>query len=80
MTKQLKNTKPSWSELGVGKKATIMLTGSLQAFLAIAAWRNLAKQPAKQVNGRKSIWAAVIAINWVGPIAYFIWGHKLPRR
>jgi len=48
----------------------------IQLALAVAAWVDLARRPADQVNGRKGLWAAVIAVNWVGPIAYFVKGRR----
>jgi hypothetical protein len=30
------------------------------------------------INGRKDVWAAVIAVNFLGPIAYFVRGRR-PR-
>ena len=29
-----------------------------------------------QVNGRKALWAAIIAVNFVGPLSYFRWGRR----
>lgn len=49
---------------------------SLQLALAATAWIDLARRPADQVNGSKVRWAAVIAINFVGPILYFTKGRK----
>ncbi|KGJ72108.1 membrane protein [Cryobacterium roopkundense] len=59
------------------KTATIMGT-AVQLTLAAAAWNDLARRPAASVRGRKAIWAGVIAVNFVGPITYFVWG-RLPR-
>jgi hypothetical protein len=69
--------KSRWSDASPGKKAIVLITGSLQFALAIAAWSDLAKRPARQVRGPKRLWAAIIAINWVGPIAYFMRGRQL---
>ncbi|WP_208104024.1 PLDc N-terminal domain-containing protein [Modestobacter roseus] len=48
----------------------------MQLSLATTAWADLATRPADQVNGSKARWAAVIAINWVGPLAWFRWGRR----
>jgi hypothetical protein len=48
--------------------------------LAVSAWADLAERPAEQVNGRKRRWAAIIAINFVGPVLYFTRGRRVPRR
>jgi hypothetical protein len=39
---------------------------------------DLARRPPASVNGRKDVWAAAIAVNFVGPLAYFAWGRR-PR-
>jgi len=41
-------------------------------------WADLATRPAARVNGRKDVWAAIIGVNFVGPIAYFARGRR-PR-
>ena len=65
-----------WTELTSGQKAAVVLLGSLQLSLAATAWSDLARRPARQVSGRKGVWAAVIAVNWIGPLAYFRWGRR----
>ncbi|RIK00885.1 MAG: hypothetical protein DCC47_22275, partial [Acidobacteria bacterium] len=35
------------------------------------AWTDLARRPADRVAGSKAKWAAIIAVNWIGPITYF---------
>ena len=65
-----------WAELTGGQRAAVLLLGSLQLSLAATAWSDLARRPARQVNGRKGLWAAVIAVNWIGPLAYFRWGRR----
>lgn len=88
MTKQTKKSKAratsrkskknqlTWSEMSAGRKAAVLVTGAVQMVLAATAWRDLAKRPAGQVRGPKGLWAAIIAVNWVGPIAYFIRGRQ----
>lgn len=68
--------KLSWSELTPGKKAGVVALGTAQLALHATAWRDLAKRPATEINGKKGIWAAIIAVNWVGPIAYFVRGRR----
>ena len=34
-------------------------------------WADLALRPAAEVNGGKGKWAAIIAVNFVGPVLYF---------
>jgi hypothetical protein len=67
-----------WNELGPRQQTALLVAASVQLSLAATAWADLATRPATQVNGRKSTWAAIIAVNFVGPIAYFTRG-RLPR-
>lgn len=65
-----------WSDLTSGQQKATIVAGVVQLSLATAAWVDLARRPAEQVNGSKGKWAAIIAINWIGPIAYFTRGRK----
>jgi len=65
-----------WSDLDTRQRFGVAVSGAIQLVLAITAWRDLAQRPAKRVNGPKGAWAAVIGINFVGPISYFIFGRK----
>jgi hypothetical protein len=65
-----------WADLTSGQRKAVIVAGAVQLSLATAAWVDLARRPAEQVNGSKGKWAAIIAINWIGPIAYFTRGRK----
>ena len=65
-----------WTELTSRQRIAVLVLGSLQLALTATAWTDLARRPDGQVNGRKSLWAAVIAINWIGPLSYFRWGRR----
>lgn len=65
-----------WSDLSTGQQRAIIAIGIVQAGLATVAWVDLARRPAEQVAGPKAAWAAAIAVNFVGPVAYFIWGRQ----
>jgi hypothetical protein len=69
--------KKKWSDLSPRQQATILALGSVQLSLAATAWADLATRKPEEVNGSKAKWAAIIAINWVGPILYFAKG-RLP--
>jgi hypothetical protein len=66
----------TWSELSERQRAVALTLASVQLSLAVTAWVDLAVRPAEQVRGRKSVWALVIAVNVVGPIAYFVRGRR----
>lgn len=65
-----------WSELTRGERAVVLALGSVQLSLAVSAWADLAARPPEEVRGRKSVWAAVIAVNIVGPTTYFLRGRR----
>lgn len=64
-----------WNDLTDPQKAAILVAASVQISLAAAAWIDLARRPPELVRGPKGAWAAAIAVNFVGPIAYFGWGR-----
>jgi hypothetical protein len=69
-----------WADLTGRQRAGIAVLGaiqvSLQVSLAATAWADLARRPAREVNGPKALWALVIAINVVGPLAYLRFGRR----
>jgi hypothetical protein len=67
--------KKKWSDIAPEQRAGIIVLGAVQLALAATAWTDLARRPASQVNGRKAVWAVVIAFNTIGPIAYFARGR-----
>jgi hypothetical protein len=66
----------TWKDLSPGQRTAVLVLGSIQLSLAATAWTDLARLPAAKVNGRKAVWAAVIAVNWIGPLAWFRWGRR----
>ena len=69
-------TKRRWKDLSTGQKVTVGVVGAAQVTLTVAAYRDLARRPAAQVNGTKLAWGLALLVNWVGPIAYFLDGRK----
>lgn len=67
-----------WRDLRPRTKAAIVVGGAVHLGLAAVAFTDLLRRPAEQVNGRKPLWAAVITVNFVGPIAYLRWGRARP--
>ena len=67
-----------WDELSASGKILMMLLIAVQVSLAVSAWTDLAERPAEQVNGSKRRWAAIIAVNFVGPMLYFTRGRRAP--
>lgn len=68
----------TWSELTTGQQVALVSLATVQIGLAAAAWTDLIRRPAEQVHGPKLAWGAVIAVNFIGPISYFVWGRERP--
>jgi len=65
-----------WADMSPAQKVGVVLLASVQLLLALSAWADLAQRPAAQVNGAKRTWAAVIAVNFIGPVLYFLRGRR----
>ena len=69
-------TAKRWSDLSAQRKAGTIVATAVQLALAAAAWTDLAKRPAEDVNGPKPMWAVIILVNFVGPLSYFVFGRR----
>jgi deazaflavin-dependent oxidoreductase (nitroreductase family) len=67
-----------WTDLTPRQRTAVSVVGAVQLSLAVAAWADLATRRPAEVNGNRTTWAAVIAVNGVGPLAWFRWGRR-PR-
>lgn len=72
------NSRRRWRDLTPSQQAAITVSAALQFGLAATAWIDLARRAPAQVRGPKWRWAALIAVNYAGPLAYFRWGRKPP--
>lgn len=63
-------------DLSAPQRAAVFFAGSVQVILAVTAWWDLVRRDATRVNGPKALWAAVIGVNFVGPVAYFLAGRR----
>jgi hypothetical protein len=65
-----------WSELTDAQRASVIIMGSIQLLLLVAALWDIRQRSATEINGSKKLWTAAVFINWIGPIAYFLFGRK----
>ncbi|MDF9276175.1 hypothetical protein P4U43_00025 [Arthrobacter sp. EH-1B-1] len=65
-----------WSDLTPAQQRAVLTAASVQLSLAATAWVDLARRPESQVNGRKSLWAVGIGLNFLAPILYFSRGIR----
>jgi hypothetical protein len=65
-----------WNDLSGTQKTALRLGGVVQVALLIAALTDIRRRPAEQIRGKKRLWTVVAFVNFVGPIAYFVFGRK----
>ncbi|KXF50416.1 hypothetical protein AXA44_19800 [Rhodococcus sp. SC4] len=70
----------TWSSLTTPQRAGLVVAAAVQLGLAVAGWLDLAKRDPREIRGSKTTWAAVIAVNFIGPIAYFRWARRTPEQ
>jgi hypothetical protein len=71
--------KRKWDELSPGTRRVVLVAGSVEAALKVAALVDLARRPAEEVRGPKWRWAvAITVVNSMGlmPLAYFRFGRR----
>ena len=68
--------KKKWADLTDGQRTGLIALIAVQLSLAISAWADLSSRNSSQVRGPKGRWAAIIAINFVGPALYFTRGRR----
>lgn len=66
----------SWKDLSSGQRTALKIAAVVQYALLGAALIDLKFRSPDRVRGSKRVWAAVSMINFVGPLAYFVWGRK----
>jgi hypothetical protein len=64
-----------WADLSPRQQTAVLVAAVIQLSLAGAAWGDLATRTPAEVNGSRSRWAVVIAVNFLGPLAWFRWGR-----
>ena len=68
-----------WSDLSPRSRRLILIGGTFEGLLKIAALVDLARRPGAEVRGSKARWAAAIVLtNSLGvvPVAYFVYGRQ----
>jgi hypothetical protein len=68
--------KRSLRDLSAPQRAVIGVLGLGQVTLLVAALVDLRRRPARKVRGDKRLWTAAAFVNYIGPIAYFVYGRK----
>lgn len=68
-----------WSELSERQRTAIIVGGTVDAALRVAALVDLARRPQRSIRGPRWLWAVALAVvNSAGvlPVAYFARGRR----
>ena len=65
-----------WSELTTGQQNAIKIAAVVQLKLLTMALWDIWHRPEEKINGDRRLWTLASFVNFVGPIAYFLFGRK----
>ncbi len=65
-----------WRDLSPRSRAALIAGAAVQLTLLAAALADLHRRSPEEVNGPRKVWAAVSFVNFVGPLAYFVFGRR----
>lgn len=69
-------TKKSWADLSTGQRIAVIILGTIQFGLLVAALWDIAHREQEEIRGDRRMWAGLVFINWFGPFAYFTIGRR----
>ena len=68
--------KKKWSDLTPTQQKAIIAGGAVEVIVTALALRDLARRPASEVRGRKSLWVLSFVVQPIGPLAYLLRGRR----
>ncbi len=68
--------KVRWADMSWSRKAGVAVLAATQIGLLVSALWDLAHRSADEIRGDRRVWAGLVFINWIGPLAYFMVGRK----
>lgn len=66
----------SWHDMTPAQRVGVVALGVVQVSLLVAALYDLRRRPEEQLRGSKKLWTGLVFIDYLGPIAYFLYGRK----
>jgi hypothetical protein len=65
-----------WSDLTTEQQTAIRIAATVQMTLLVAALWDMWRRPVEEINGDRRLWTLASFVNFVGPVAYFLFGRK----
>ena len=65
-----------WSDLTPRQQTAVCIGASVQISLLVTALWDIWHRPVEEINGDRRLWTLASFVNFVGPLAYFLFGRK----
>lgn len=65
-----------WANLTDAQRRLLIAAAATEASIKIAALIDIQRRPASQIRGPRALWRAAMAVNLLGPLAYFAVGRR----
>lgn len=65
-----------WRDFTPRQRKAIVAAGALQLVLLGAALMDLRRRSSDELRGGKRLWVPAVFINFIGPVAYFLFGRR----
>ncbi|MBJ7328600.1 MAG: PLDc_N domain-containing protein [Solirubrobacteraceae bacterium] len=72
----MSGSRTGWNQLSGRQRTGIAAAACLQITLQLAALIDLHRRSRTRIRGPKRIWVGVSFLNFVGPLAYFVFGRR----
>jgi hypothetical protein len=72
----MRRSRVSFGELSRRRQVGIVVFGTVQLGLLIAAERDIQRRSAALIRGPKTRWRLICLINFLGPLSYFTFGRR----
>ncbi|MBD7994906.1 PLDc_N domain-containing protein [Arthrobacter sp. Sa2CUA1] len=68
--------KKTFKDLTAEQKKGLGILSAVQFLLAGAALVDIWRRPRTEIRGSRAAWSAACAVNFVGPLSYFVFGRR----
>jgi hypothetical protein len=65
-----------WDDLTTRQQTAIQIAAAIQVSLMVAAIWDMWHRPVEEINGDRRFWTLASFVNFIGPLAYFVFGRK----
>jgi len=66
----------AWSDLTVSQQSAIVVGAIIQFSLLGFALADINRREPAQIRGSKAMWRAIVFVNFIGPIFWFLFGRR----